>query len=196
MKQFHDVNSRWDNYYGPITENVITLYAEIQEDTLSRTSRILVNLLEEILLIILSLRMLTFAHNFLLVEWNFPGVPRVETFFLQPKMIRDKNPSLEVWRCDPATESESACLGHDAGGQLSLMIEDIVRITQRLYFRRRPKDWPSLFCVLCLLKLILDEIRFSLFDTFCTKGNHPLTHDWSVEEYTSLVENDTLAIAH
>src|ERR1700733_11571587 len=96
------------------------------------------------------------------------------------------------------------------------MIEGIVRITQRLHFRRRPKDWPSLFCVLCLLKLILDEIGYASFDTFnracgalesvwsmlcqlyhvCTKGNHPLTHDWSVEEYTSLVENDTLAIAH
>jgi hypothetical protein len=214
LKQFHDINSRWDNQYGPVTENAIILCAEIQEDTLSRTSQIPANLSEEILLIALSLRALAFAHNFTLFEWNFPWVPHVETFFLQPKMIRDKNPSLEVWRCDPATESESAFLGHDGGGQLSSMIEDIVRITQRLHFRRRPKDWPSLFCVLCLLKLILDEIR--LFDTFncardalesvlsmlcqlyhvCTKGNHPLTHDWSVEEYTSLVENDTLAIAH
>jgi hypothetical protein len=217
LKQFHDINSRWDNHYEPAAENLITLCAKIQEDTLSRTSRIPANLLEEILLIALSLRTLAFAHNFCLAELSLPWARRVDTFFLQPKMIRDKNPSLEIWRCDPTTESESACLGHDGGGQLSSMIEDIVRIARRLHFRRRPKDWPSLFCVLCLLKLILDEINdHPSVDTFvcahgalwdvwsmlcqlyhvCTKGNHPLTHDWSVEEYASLVGNDTLAIAH
>jgi hypothetical protein len=76
---------------------------------------------------------------------------------------------------------------------------------------------PMSISLLCLLKLILSEISsHPLVDTFnyahdelasvwsmlcqlylvCTKGNHPLTHDWSVEEYTSLVGNDTLAIAH
>jgi hypothetical protein len=216
LKQFHDINSRWDNHYGPITESVIILCAGIQEDTLSRTSRIPANLSEEILLIALSLRTLALIHNFDLFDGNFPRVSLVGPSFLQPKMIQDKNPSLEVWRCDLATESGSACLGHDGGKQLSSMIEDIVRITQRLHFRRRPKDWPSLFCVLCLLKLILDEMHCFSFDTFncahdalksvwsmlcqlyhvCTKGNHPLTHDWSVEEYALLVGNDTLAIAH
>ena len=175
------------------------------------------NLSEEILLIALSLRTLAFAYNYSLVAINLPLGPRMETCFLQPEMVQDENPSLEIWTCSPATESASACLGHDGGRQFSSMIEDIVRITQRLHFRRRPKDWPSLFCVLCLLKLILDQINgFPFLDTFgcahgalesvwsmlcqlyhvCTKGNHPLTHDWSVEEYTSLVENDTLAIAH
>jgi hypothetical protein len=216
LKQFHNINSRWNNHYEYVTENIITLCAEIQEDMLSRTSRIPANLSEEILLIALSLRTLAFAHNFSLIVLNLPWYPRVGGYFLQPKTVRDKNPSLEIWRCGSATESASACSGHDGGEQLSSMIEDIVRITQRLHFRRRPKDWPSLFCVLCLLKLILGAIDYHpSIDTFrcahdalesawsmlcqlyhvCTRGNHPLTHDWSVEEYTSLVGNDTFAIA-
>src|SRR5947208_702715 len=80
--------------------------------------------------------------------------------FLQPEVIQDEHPSVEIWTCSPATESASACLGHDGGRQFSSMIEDIVRITQRLHFQRRPKDWLSLFCVLCLLKSILGEISF------------------------------------
>lgn len=216
LKQFHDINSRWTSYYAPATEDLITLCAQIQEDILSRTSRMPANL-SEILLIALSLRTLAFAHNFGLVTINLPCDPRVERVFPQPEIVQDANPSLEIWACGPASESAPVCLGHDGGGQLSSMIEDIVRITQRLHFRRRPKDWPSLFCVLCLLELILFEISSDHWvDTFdcahdalesvwsmlcqlyhvCTKGNHPLTHGWSVEEYTSLVGNDTLAIAH
>ena len=223
LKQFHDINSRWGNYYSrgnyyePATEDLITLCAQIQEDILSRTSRMPANLSEEILLIALSLRTLAFARTFGLISEHLPEDSCVATFFLQSEMVRDKYRSLEIWRCGPAAESTSACLGRDGGEQFSSMIEDIVRITQRLHFRRRPKDWPALFCVLCLLKLILTEISdCPILDTFgyahdtlesvwsmlcqlyhvCTKGNHPLTHDWSVEEYTPLVENDTLAIAH
>ena len=217
LKQFHDINTRWGNYYEPATEDLITLCAQIQEDILSRTLRMPANLSEESLLIALSLRTLAFAHNLSMVTMNLPLGSNVGMNFLQPEVIQDKNPSVEIWTCSPATESASAYLGHDGGRQFSSMIEDIVGITQRLLFRRRPKDWPSLFCVLFLLNLILQEIRVRLWvDTFdcayealksvwsmlcqlyhvCTKGNHPLTHDWSVEEYTSLVENDTLAIAH
>src|SRR3984885_7349446 len=101
LKQFHDIHSRWDNHYEPATENLITLCAKIQEDTLSRTSRIPANLSEDNLLIALSLRTLALAYNYSLVELNLPLDPDVGTFSLQPTMIRDGNPSLKIWRCDP-----------------------------------------------------------------------------------------------
>jgi hypothetical protein len=221
LLQFHDINSRWEGYISSFYGDFIMQCAQIQEDILSEASPTPENLSEDVLLIAISLRALALAHNLELVAYSLPCCTDTEMLshtFLQPEIVRDENPSIEIWKCVSTPQMVSGQLEDNDGGQLPVIIQDIVRITQRMLFRRTPKDWPSLLCVLFLLKLIcfqfysscnwleFSNIKMEALEnvwsllcglySVCTKGHDPLTSDWNCEEYASLVGSDKLAVAH
>ena len=227
LKQFHDLRARWGMHYETFTEDIIQRCAEIQEDIiLSRTLTTQGSLSEDDLVIAMALRALALAHNYPLVTCSLPfgfATRRVPPdVFQEPETVQGPEPggsrSLEIWRCGSVPQMDTAQPEQDGGERLSSMIQDIVRLTQQLLLRRRPKDWPALFCILCLLKLIQTTLSFTVnwvnffneasrslnqvWSILCqlyhvsTKGKHPLTYIWNIEEYASLVHGDTLSIEH
>lgn len=227
LKQFHDLRTRWGMHYETFTEDIIQRCAEIQEEIiLSRPLETEENLSEEDLVIALALKALALAHNYPLVTCSLPfgfATRRVPPdLFQQPEIIQGPEPggprSLEIWRCASIPQMDAAQPEQDGGEHLSSMIQDIVRLTQKILLRRRPKDWPALFCILCLLKLIQTTLSFTVnwvdffnpgarslnqvWSILCqlyhvsTKGKHPLTYTWNLEEYASLVHGDVLSIGH
>lgn len=215
LRQFHNINLRLHNYYEPATENLITLCAKIQEDLLTKPQPVPGKTSEAALLIAMSLRALGCVLNLKFViddiySWELPDS------FLQPKATKTERLSFEIWKCDHVPGRVPVKFGQCKGAELSSMLQDILRITQRTLFQRKPKDWPSLFCVLALMKETFDLLRMIDYEPIldaihalesvlpmlcglyqvCTKGLHPLVDDWNYEEYASLVGNDELAIAH
>jgi hypothetical protein len=217
VRQFHEVNTRWGHWYEPVTESLITLSAEIQEELL-RNHRAGRKPLSEIHVLIASaLRILGLAHNISLVEAHLSPVPDhvfiKDEMFLDPEQLSPgPNPSIEISRHNPCTDSSAEA----DRPQLATLIQDLVRITQRLLLRARPWDLPILFCVLCLLRLIQSSItcfipyidmphtadgRFdSVWGTLCqlydaaSKGHNPLVDTWDRSQYAALVGSHTLAL--
>jgi hypothetical protein len=218
LKQFYDINTRWGIWYEPVTLGIIEQCAEIQKDIVLKHRRSRKALSEDSLLIALAFRALAFVHNVGEVCVNLPYFSNGEfsSSFLEPTKIRNEaNPSIEVSTCE--IDGGFSSIQEADGRKLTLMIQDIVRITQRLLLRQKPADSPVLFCTICLLKLIqgqfFSELDFlnifpgekvfekvwrrlcQLYDVF-TNGRHPLVDHWRSGEYESLVGHDVLAARH
>lgn len=100
---------------------------------------------------------------------------------------------------------------------LEMVLKGLVQLTQRMLFRRALQNWPALFSVLCVLRLVartvtalgkythIESDLYGLYDTwsdlcdlyqFCAKGFHPLTKDWDTKTYESLASGNNTAIQH
>lgn len=217
LSQFHDINSRFGDHYEHSNENLISRFAQIQEDLLSNTLPMPKKLPVGALIIAKSLRALAHTLNFSISNFMLPSEEPIDRFF-QLEVIEDENFLLEVMRYDHVPETASSQLGQSRCGKLSHMIRDIIRTTQCALFQRHPRDWPALFCTLVLIRLFTLELRSyvdwmapfaaaadNLIDIWtmlcqqyfvCTKGIHPLMGDWKRDEYASLVDDDPLSIDH
>lgn len=219
LKQFHNLNTRWGHYYEPVTEALVTLCAEIQEDIVTKIRLGLKPMSEGNLLIASALRALALGHYIADVECSLTNATEetfIQSMFLEPKSISDEeNPSIIVSRHDPTKDD----IGSADGAKLSLMMYDIVRTTQALILGRKASDWPVIFCVLCLLKMIHQSVtscfpsyiefppdgydRYlnvwetlcQLYDT-CSDYHNPLVDDWDESEYEMLFGNNSLALNH
>jgi hypothetical protein len=220
LKQFHDINSRWGQEYDMHTEEVITECAEIQKDIVLKSRRIGKPLTEENLLIAMSLRALGLTHR--ISELTMHLSPETSDEFLEngrfkkPVVISDSQdpllPVVEVCR----VRQKNVPRDDRNDRKLSILIQQIVKVTYRLIVRGRPSDWPAIVCVLCLLALArettqgfdyivgfenTDELDFvwqmlcEVFD-FSTKGHHPLVDSTDVSYYESLVGSKNMALEH
>jgi hypothetical protein len=219
LKQFHKLNTRWGYYYEAPSEALVTLCAEIQEDIVTKVRPGRKPMSEGNLLIALALRALALGHYIADVEgWLIGGTEEsfIQSMFLEPTTIsEDKNPSIIVSRHDPTKDD----LGSADGAKLSSMMHDIVRTTQALILRGKASDWPVIFCVLCLIKMIHQSVASSIiryikfppdgyvkylnvWETLCllydasSNGHNPLVDDWDESEYEMLVGNNGLAVDH
>jgi hypothetical protein len=219
LKQFHNLNTRWGNYYEPHTEALVTLCAKIQEEIATKVRPGRKPMSEGNLLIASALRALALGFYIGEVEgWLINGTEEsfIESMFLEPKTISEfGNISTTVSRHDPAKDD----LGSADGTKLSSMMQDIVRTTQTLILCGKASDWPVIFCVLCLLKMIHQLVASSiiryiklppdgygkyldLWETLCqlydtsSDGHNPLVDDWDESEYEMLVGNNNLAVDH
>jgi len=205
LEQFHDVDSRLQNTYGPFTVKIIIECAVFQSALLSRRSPLPVGSSNDSVLIALSLRCFVLTHEIFLVaailssrsfEDNKVRL-RVDKFY-------ERHPSIEVSRSLNVPQGKESLLS---------ILEEILQTTQRLMFRRKPEDWPLLLCTLFLIKLIsenmypfsslwmrsLEPTSYALKSVFgtlcrlydiCSKGFHPLSGNWKREEYAKLVNYD------
>jgi len=218
VKQFHEINNRWDNRYEPVTEGIITLCAEMQENILEERRPGYESLSEIDLILVSALRILGLSYNIADVDANLRHVSEAEfheaAMFVEPEDVSiDQNPSITISRHDPA----SSTLAEADGTLLATLIQELVGKTQRLLIRGRFRDLPVLICVLYLLKLIeksitcvvqyidlpnLDRGFAFICNELCrlydaaSKGHNPLVDAWDRSEYAKLVGLHTLALAH
>ncbi len=187
---------------------MITMCAEAQADMLITTRLHRETLPKEKLLICSALRVLAITHHLFTLNRSLSPNSQSWSFvadYLKPTDLPGaRNPVINVSR---GKANASTLLAID--GELSLMIQDIVKTTQRLIFLRRPYDWPTIFCALYLLKLIqLDLFPFSPWtDTFdgsvraledvweslcglfayCAEPHHPLDPNFNLDAYIRMV---------
>ena len=124
-------------------------------------------------------------------------------------------PSVEVWRLGDDEELPDF-IPRDRE-QLPQILWGTIQMAQRLLYRGRPQDWPSLFYVLCILLLVhgsidaqfwtgasdqaAKETKKSLRDLcdlfYRTTGNmQPLSSDFDIKRYAVLVDDNELAVRH
>ena len=214
VRQFYNLNTRWGHRFEESTMEIIDECVELQETVIeqlrpSRDER--EPLTEENLLIASTLRLIALLHSIEDVAGYMLPMSNetfIKTMFLQPKVATEElgsDPSLEVSRC--------ATPRADEGVDISLMLQDIVKIAQRLLLRGEPKDWPVVFCVLCLLRLIGDQFSTTVayiddvfvgrhelngvIESLCglyllsTKECDPLVEDWDSKTYGELVGTES-----
>jgi hypothetical protein len=216
VRQFHAINTRWGNWYEPVTEGIITVCAAMQEDILigHRPGR---ELPTEIDLILSSaLKILGLCRNIENVEgylgfWSREKSNERNIFMTPEEVSMDKNPSITISRI----ESSSSTLAALDGTLLAGLIRELVSKTQRLLLRGRHQDLPILFCALCLLKLIqssstcnfhyinlpqldgcfefVNKCLCRLYDAV-SEGQNPLVDAWNQDEYAELVDSCSLAL--
>ena len=219
LKQFHNLNTRWSNYYEAPTEALVALCAEIQEDIVTKARPGRKPMSEGNLLIASALRALALGYYIAEVEsWLICETEEyfIRSMFQEPTTIsEDKNPSIIVSRHDPTKDD----LGSAYGEKLSSMMHDIVQATQSLILRGKASDWPVIFCVLCLLKMIHQSVASSIipyikfppdgyaeylnvWETLCqlydvsSDDHNPLVDNWDESGYEMLVGNNSLAVDH
>lgn len=170
------------------------------------------------LLIASAFRALALGYYIAEVEgWLINGTEEsfIQSMFLEPTTISEfGNTSIRVSRHDPTKDD----LGSADGAKLSSIMHDIVRTTQTLILCGKASEWPVIFCVLCLLKMIhqlvtsfIPYIKFppdgyakylNIWETLCqlydasSGGHNPLVDDWDESEYEMLVGNNNLAVDH
>ncbi len=214
LEQFHDVDSRWPNFYEPFTVKVIKECAVFESALLSRRSPLPVGSSNETVLIALSLRCFVLTYEISLVAGSLSSRSFEDNeVYLRVEKIFERDPSIEVSRS--LNISQVSFVDSKQKGKESLLsiLEEILQTTQRLMFRRKPEDWPLLLCTLFLINLISDnlnaysslwmrslrptsQVMNSVFGTLCrlydicSKGFHPLSGNWKREEYAKLVNYD------
>jgi hypothetical protein len=225
LKQFHNLNARWGNYYENITEDLVTLCADIQKDIIMKSRRSGQRLAPEGLLIAQALRILALSKN-LEEIWGHSVYCKkeefVENIWLDPETVISHevtNPSVRVSRVSRVCPTDNIVTReHSDGLLLSKSLQDLVRNTLDLIIRGRPSYWPTIFCVLIVLKLIqsnsssgmeyFDEIfdgadrlrnvwkiLCEMFD-LATGGNHPLVNGWARDEYALQIGSKHSSVEH
>jgi len=144
LEQFYKINTRWFNWYEQSTESSSTGKQTFRGGYTHRACPPRIwNVPQDQ------------GHRrhmgILLGDFIFPGARAAAGSKICTGA--DYNPSTDTSKYD---DTFLACTSTDRkdDSQLSLMIQDIVRITQALILRSNPADVPIIFCTLCILKLI------------------------------------------
>ena len=219
LKQFEDIDARWEGFFESETVDLIKICAQLQADLLLKISPSLTPVPDVSELIASSLRFLVLSHEAYLVQSFLPRYPfrNKSTWDSSKEIINlsDNEPNIEVTRIIETQQADTATLSADDKADLTTIIHDLVRTMQYVLFRRNPQEWPALLCSLCMLHLgseeFCDEILASAFaeghkaiteiiDTLCvlfdicSKRLHPLSDDWNEEEYARIVGHDQILI--
>jgi len=125
-------------------------------------------------------------------------------------------PAVDVWRLvknDPHLRSTP--LSREA---LPAMLRRALVTAQHMFYRGRPAEWPCLFYAICILKLVsnqlgytehwteacestAEEMQTSLYHLshlfqFGTNNVQPLSSNFDIDHYASLVDDNDLAVKH
>lgn len=218
LEQFHDVNSCWQNAYGPFTSKIMIECAVFQSALLSRRSPLPGGSSNDSILVALTLRCLVLTHEIFLVASRMSSrALEGNEYPLRQEKIHDRDPSFEVSRSLNVSQVSFVDSKQKGNESLLSILEEIFQTTQRLMFRRKPEDWPLLLCTLFLIQLMSDNMypfpllwmrsleptsyaiksvfgRLCRLYDICSKGFHPLSGKWKREEYAKLVNHDEILV--
>ncbi|KAF4635310.1 hypothetical protein G7Y89_g2789 [Cudoniella acicularis] len=178
VRQFHQINARWENWFDSITDGIIEQCAKIQEDIILEARYYSKPLTEEDLLIASTFRVLNLVHD--ITKLGSCLQPRSKLDFIGSSYLESEavtrsgdNLTILVSRCEAPKP--------DQGVDISSLIQNIVAALQRLLLRGQPPDWPTAFCTLSLLKLVEGQlvtfVDFDYIDGF-NKGPRVLHEVW------------------
>ena len=220
LEQFHDINWHWKNCYERSTVELMRYCAQYQAKLLVMRNdahdHVDQDDDEDVLLIALALRCMALTHEIFRLDSNVPYLffDRGETSY-ECSTYHESDPYMDIWT---TTTDWNGTANASAPGRplhrdsLPAILEQLLEKTQRILFRRDPKDWPMLLCTLCIFALIkqnfnpggrwmsslkkaglainhVNSVLCQLFEMI-TEGNLPLSDDWVQEEYTKQTEDE------
>ena len=218
LRQFHNMNWQWTNCFEQDTVEIIRHCAQYQATLLSRVGIAPSSLdpNDNILLIALALRCMALTHEIFRLDANVPHLyfDRGETSY-ECSTYDESDPYIDIWTTTTDWSKTSGLPTSEnlkPRDNLPRMLEQILEKTQRILFRRDPRDWPMLLCTLCLFTLIrqnfnpsgrwmrslkkaglaMDHVHTVLCQLYemVTDGEHPLSDNWAQEEYAKQTEDE------
>lgn len=218
LGQFEELEHRWRNMFEIGTCEIIAQCARYQKDILIQRSPMSDKTFEDSILLVQLLRCWLVSSDLSEVDGNY-GRSRFtrddDTYDVRPEGVDDYyglEASITIRR-----HARYRSLRSPHQGILPLLKKAISN-TQRIMFRRQPKDLPAGIYSLCILAMIvknfnpmgdflnsvesigeeLDDIYHTLCDLyiFCSGNVHPFTDQIDMMTYTSAVNNDPVAISH
>ena len=214
LDQFESVDVRWEGYYENETFALLKKCARFQACLVSRSSLGPTRGSDDSHLIASSLRILVLTHEFSLVKEVCPSKASFNREIqLSMERLCDLDPAIEVTRLVKTKQAASSAFPPEDKETLAVMLIDLVQTMQNILFRRKPKEWPSVLCSICILNLAASNIHSrssmgselsecsraievvvntlcGMFDV-CSKGIHPLSDSWKKEVYARSVEYDS-----
>lgn len=124
-------------------------------------------------------------------------------------------PSVVVWRFE--YDAQLSDFSSQNRERLPQMIQRTIQMAQRLLYRGRPQDWPSIFYVLCILLLVQGDTDAHIWTKATDRGSketwkaiqelchlfhlttsnmQPLSSDCDIKRYAVMVDDNELAVEH
>lgn len=227
LQQFHSLSHRWKRQYEPHTEEILRYSAQWQESCFLKSTLMSTHTNSEATLVAAALRCLAISNeiNQVTIHWSTRYFEHKDERYVRlADMRRDRvgeragtSPSVEVWRLGNGARLPDSV--PEDRETLPQMLKRTLQLAQRLLFRGRPQDWPSLFYTLCILLLVHGNIDIG-YSTWTeamdrpakatekairelcrlfhlTTGNmQPLSSDLDLKRYAALVDDNELAVDH
>lgn len=221
ITQFEEIETRRPHEYELGTCEIIAQSAQYQKEILVQRSPIPAAEFDEIIVIAQLLRCLLISSEISDVNGNYTDfMDGSDIHVLRPEgedAYWGLESSITIQRYNDDDRGRDHQIWKHCKG-LPAILKKAIGNLQHLMFRRRPRDLPCLIYSFCLLALIvsslrtlapfmapispaadeLDAILQTLCDLylFCSGNVHPLVDDIDLSRYTSLSEDDTVAIKH
>ena len=225
LQQFHSLPNRWGWEYEPLTEEIIHSSAHWQESCLVTSTLMPTHAYTEATVVAASLRCLviTYEISHVTANWSTKYVIQDDQYHIRLQDVeksprgddRGIRPAVDVWKlADEAPLPDSVQQNREI---LPHMLQRTFQLTQRLLYRHRPQDWPTVFYVLCILLLVHDQLSYTMWteatDEAAMKikdallglchafyditGNmQPLRSDLDLKRYAALVDENELVVEH
>lgn len=223
LSQFFTIESRWGRKYEPITEHILRQSAMFQYAWFQRSTLIPTDLYDESTVIAAALRCLVLIGDIDYVSANWSGYTfRSGQDFherlseVEIDLRKGSHPSVDVWKLPESCKwSESNPARQNS---LASMLQTTLQNAQAVLLRGQAEDWPCLFYTFCILELVLSDVKNcemwtgafkraaaeldSCIEEFChmfhlsTNNFHPLSSEFDIEQYTSLVDGNELVVRH
>ena len=225
LQQFYSLPHRWGWEFEHLTEDIICYSAQWQESYFLKSTLMPTNTHNEATVVAASLRCLVISNEITQAShnWSTGCFEREDERYVRLADVeRDPRgqstgirPSVEVWRLDDDAELPNS-IPQDRE-TLPQILRTTIQMAQRLLYRRRPQDWPSLFYSLCILLLAHGNVDAGLWTgatdragmetknalrKLCnqfhrtTRNMHPLGSNFDIEQYATLVDDNELAVEH
>ncbi|KAF2503354.1 hypothetical protein BU16DRAFT_521938, partial [Lophium mytilinum] len=219
LGQFKDLSKRWSGLYEEVIVKAIGFFAKYQEQRLSQISET-PSPIDNSMLITLALRCLLTSQEFANITYcwppRLPGIDDDNFHGCISEAYKDTrgggySPRVEVWRLPKDTE-----LPESTKEPCHSVLINTVRLAHKTLLRKDPRDWPFVFCTLCILSLVQHDLEIAgdytdalasasqdfrqyllaLSATFllCVKDNHPFNKAFDIEKYSLLVDDEEEAI--
>ena len=225
LQQFHSIPSRWGWEYEPLTEEIIDSSAQWQEKSFAASTLMPTHTYNEATIVAASLRCLVISNEIshITSNWSIRHCPDEKQHYVRLTEVeryprgQDSGirPLVDVWKlASDARLPDSVPQNREV---LPQMLKRTFQMAQRLLYHGRPKDWPALFYVLCILLLVHGNFRAPMWteaideaaretkealQELCHAFHHftdnmqPLTSELDLKRYAALVDDDELAVDH
>ena len=224
LEQFRNIERRWKGEFENFTTELLTGAAQLQEDILSGMPVIPVDFAGDATVIALALNCLALTQDISIVSGDCVDgmMDNTSHVILQEAHHGDNSevhPLVEVRKEGTMRKPRARVkTGLGLDDTVGLMLQHVAQLTHQTLIRQDPRDWPTVLYVLCILCIVVYNVRddidwmLSLSGAtkslkllisdlcrlyyICTQGGQPLTHHWDREAYETRVGDNQIAIRY
>ena len=158
VNQFRSLRDKWMNSYEDFTYQFLGLCVDYQEDLLRVASPSPEDLSTTTTIITSALRALMFSQDIFMVRSRFEHntFKSGETSYEKREPPCAQEPLCEIWHLPSASELLTSRVARPGDVNLYALLREIMHKVHHMLMEpiSKPKDWPALLYVLCMLHLV------------------------------------------